>query len=286
MSRDYARNRLSTPKQKSSRASSGFAWLLIGILIGFMIGGIVYLKTQKNSPYFSATSATSDKSEKINPVQPAKNTQPNVAKPADQTDHKNNPKNIEKLQTQFDFYNVLPNQKAIGPTGDEDLSHIDAQKQDNNHNTLPPEQPSDTNLDKNSALEPATEVDTDTGPETDVDNIQPKNINPEKQPAQKPKNEDKSPDKTKDNTQKQTQKNTTKQYILQIATLSKTEDTERLKAKLTLLGFDVQTAPVYRQGKTMTRLFLGPFDNIHEADAMHQQLQENMITSTRLKFNH
>ena len=78
--------------------------------------------------------------------------------------------------------------------------------------------------------------------------------------------------------------NTTPNYVIQIATLSKPDDADQLKAQLLLLGFDVNVTPVQKNGQTLQRVWLGPFTNKGDASATQKQLKQNQITSSLLKL--
>jgi cell division protein FtsN len=72
-------------------------------------------------------------------------------------------------------------------------------------------------------------------------------------------------------------------YVLHIATLKNPQDVDHLKAELTLLGFDValQTTPI--KGESWTRIEVGPYTSLADAQADQDRLRKNSISSILAK---
>src|SRR5262245_26789311 len=110
MPRDYVKSR--SPRRQERSGPSGIVWLLMGVFIGLIIAGIFYLKNQNRAK--PAIPASPQKTAALTAAPPSQQ----APKTSAQTT------STQNLQTQFDFYNVLPNQKVTGPNGDEDTTEI------------------------------------------------------------------------------------------------------------------------------------------------------------------
>lgn len=73
------------------------------------------------------------------------------------------------------------------------------------------------------------------------------------------------------------------QYELEITTTDNYLNVDQLKAKLLILGFDVNVTELDKNGKPFYHLTLGPYDTKEIAKRDQQQLQSNNITSTLRK---
>lgn len=105
MPRDYKSRSRRSRDEYESEGPSPLVWLFVGILIGLIISGIFYLRGQHSTP------VTITK-----PAPTAKHTPKKVQEDkAIQPDQKQTPTNSQNLQTQFDFYNVLPNKSQNAP---------------------------------------------------------------------------------------------------------------------------------------------------------------------------
>ena len=202
MPRDYKSRSRRSRDEYESEGPSPLVWLFVGILIGLIISGIFYLRGQHSTPVT------------INKPLPTKHIPKKAEEDkAIQPNQKQTPTNSQNLQTQFDFYNVLPNksQNAPAPT----VSPAPAQ----------------------TSTSAATAISKSSG-----------------------------------------------SYAIQIATMSKPNDADQLKAQLLLLGFDVNVTPVKKNGQTLERVWIGPFTNKNDAVGTQKQLQQNQITSKLLKL--
>lgn len=218
MPRDYKSRSRRDRDEDENHGPSPMVWLFVGILIGLIISGIFYLRGQHNTPVT------------INHPLPAKHHKKKVDedKPV-KPEQKETPANAQNLQTQFDFYNVLPKQS----------------------NTASP-----------SAVPPSS---TTTSATTTVI----------------PKSTTRTPSAPTPTT---TSGKTALGYAVQIATMSKSDDADQLKAQLLLLGFDVNVTPAQKNGRTLERVWIGPFTNKNDALSTQKQLQQNQITSQLLKL--
>lgn len=255
MPRDYAKNSRSSRQQQTSSGPSGIVWLLMGVLVGLIIAGVFYLKNQTPHPAAFAPS------EKTNTTNNKPAAQPSTAASS----------NTQNLQTQFDFYNVLPSQKVVGPSGDEDTSVIDNQ----NATPTPAAAPA------NNAATPATTTTTSTPvatpptpAATSSSTASPAPVSAATPTIVKPKA-----------TNNVASDNKAASYVVQIGTYTGFNEVDQLKAQLSLSGFEVNVTPVQKNGKTLQRVWLGPYHSQAEAQTMQKQLQDNQISSKVLKNN-
>ena len=68
-------------------------------------------------------------------------------------------------------------------------------------------------------------------------------------------------------------------YILQIGSFRKQLDADRLKAELTLKGFDVEVKRVETKNGTWNRVRIGPYPTIVMAEKVQSKLRTNRIDS-------
>jgi cell division protein FtsN len=252
MPRDYVKSHSRRPQKHSG--PSGVIWLLMGILIGLIIAGVFYVKNQ-NHPKPLILPEFSQKT-------PASSTSHNSPAPSHSPSSSTTPAKTvspQNLQTQFDFYNVLPSQKVIGPSGDEDTADINPDKSQTPSSSSPAALPA----------EKQTKPDTPILP-------QQKKLPPVVQAVPSPKSKAVM-------TPAPLTAEKPSSYIVQVAALSNSGDADQLKAQLTLLGFEVKVTTLDKNGKTYHRVWLGPFHGTHEAESIQKQLQENMISSKVLK---
>lgn len=277
MPRDYVKSR--TRRQERS-GPSGVIWLLMGVLIGLIIAGVFYVKNQNRHAPQPMTVPEPQLQQKTTAVTPTQQPAKTAAKAP----------STQNLQTQFDFYNILPSKKVIGPSGDENTTEIQ------NQNAASAAAAASTQAQSNpqtTAAPPATptvvsEPELKSEPVSKPESEQPKIVEhktktqPSKQlppviqatPAYKAKSTVTSPPASSAKSSA---------YIVQVAALSDESDADQLKAQLTLLGFNVNVTGIKKNEKTFHRVWLGPFHSKSEAESAHKQLQENMISSQVLK---
>lgn len=290
MPRDYVRNRPSSRSSHKPRKSGGVVWLLAGIFIGLIIAGVYYVKnhpmdthtpqpfsqptvTKEPPPVESKNSTTTSSVKKPNASNNVSNSK-TVTQAATST-HPSNAAS-QNLQTQFDFYNVLPGKNVTGPSGDEDVSAVKPAAQ------TPPSSPAAAQTSQNvpqktqsstdDGVDAARDSDSDSDSDDSNDNgnntptlnaAQPK---PQAPPPSPPLHESKP-----------------KGFVIQVGTFSQFADADKLKAQLVLLGFDVKSTNVTKSGKIFTRVWLGPFHTEDEASSVNEQLKENNISAKVLK---
>lgn len=75
------------------------------------------------------------------------------------------------------------------------------------------------------------------------------------------------------------------QYILQVASVKNVNDADRLKAQLTLLGFDVHISEFKTKTGTFNRVSLGPYDNVGKAESARERLAKNQYQSIIRRVN-
>jgi len=295
MPRDYVRNRpgssakFTSQKQQKRSGSKGPVWLLAGVFIGLIIAGVFYVKNHPSQlqpacvPVGStAASVASDSvtSEKTTttakaPKEAAQQTAMSAATgntssvqdKANANNQKKKPDN-QKLQTQFDFYNVLPGKNIVGPSGDEDTSALQPQSAQPNNSS-----PSSS---ANSSTTKADSANNDNDSDSDSDDTVKENnsentIDAQIQNTVKNMPSDKS-DKSKP-----------VGYILQAGVFSQYSDADNLKAQLVLLGFEAKISTYTKNGKTLTKVWLGPFHSSEEAKSIQDQLKDNAISAKLLK---
>jgi cell division protein FtsN len=281
MPRDNVRNRpgssakFASQKQQPSKTSKGPVWLLAGVFIGLIIAGVFYVKNHpaqlQVSPTTSSASSdvgTSSAKEPVSPQSVSQNNAPAVQGNIAAANQKQPPNN-QKLQTQFDFYNVLPGKNIVGPSGDEDASAL--QPQASTSNTPSPQATGSAVAAKPIQADDADDLnnDSDDSAKSDHSNdkTQPQTLNTKSKdvPASKP-------DKSK-----------ALGYTLQAGVFSQYSDADNLKAQLDLLGFEAKVSTYTKNGKTLTKIWLGPFRSSEEAKSVQDQLKDNAISAKLLK---
>ena len=70
-------------------------------------------------------------------------------------------------------------------------------------------------------------------------------------------------------------------YFLQVAALKRQEDADALKAKLLLLGFDVNIKTQNIKGEILYRVNIGPYPTLSALHGDQSRLRENNINSIR-----
>lgn len=295
MPRDYSRNkndrsadRRDYRRNNSAGSSSGFTWLLIGILVGLSIAGIAYLNQSRNH----------------NNVEANLNSQQQVAanRPASATNAKKNNTN----NPQFDFYNMLPSSQVSTPTA------TDQTTSDNVTHPSPPPNPAKVNAILSGVTPPPANANSSNNTNTDNSNA---NGNAKATTASQPisantvddngdivsvpkntGNASSTPSTTaqpKNNNAQQitakpltnTSPNSNSAYIIQLAAFLHYQQADQFKAQLALSGYEAKIVAFQKNGKTLQRVWIGPYPTLAAAAAVQRQLATNQIKSTLLRVN-
>jgi cell division protein FtsN len=278
MPRDYVKTRAKRNEVRSG--PPGFVWLLIGVLVGLIIAGVFYLKGQtKPKKVLLPQEKQAIQNVQTAPAPGALSTTPPPAKPKQ-------PPQTQNLQTQFDFYSVLPGKKAIGPGGDEDTTEIQQQNNNMAKNNGAPVSSSQASPDANNGPAGPTAVlpppvTPAMPPPVSTERKLPPPLTSGKVVSTAPT----PPPETSSPVAKQKPKlpPTPTGYIVQVATFGEHSDADQQKAQLALLGFEAKISEIQKNGKTLERVWLGPFTSRDDAQAVQKQLQENMISGKVLK---
>lgn len=86
-----------------------------------------------------------------------------------------------------------------------------------------------------------------------------------------------------DNSTEATKAALQEEYILQVASVNKFQDADRLRAQLLLLGFEVFINKSRSGNMTWHRVNIGPFKSLKEAEQKQDALRKNEINSMLLK---
>jgi cell division protein FtsN len=73
-------------------------------------------------------------------------------------------------------------------------------------------------------------------------------------------------------------------YIIQVASFSNYQDADRMRAQLTMSGFDVYIQSAQQSGKTLYRLNMGPYVSKDVAMVKQKELQDYNISSFLIKL--
>lgn len=77
----------------------------------------------------------------------------------------------------------------------------------------------------------------------------------------------------------------TGRYVLQVGSFKNFGEADNLKAKLTMLGFDVKVKSGQKAGVAWHRVYIGAFANSQLANQVQQQLKEQQISSIMVKVS-
>jgi cell division protein FtsN len=264
MARDYARNRSSrrnariaelTPRggrrpsgqrrlnaYRQPRRPRTLLWLATGILLGFLLAGGLYLKTCNTNPVTKnlANAATV----KTNP----------------ENKNKSKVKSAEKRSENSETTNISESE-------DPEISELASARLKSKLNKIVKKNDDDeepqyefyTMLSKNTVETPKS-----NNPETPSQKATENQIeNPSEKPISKTQN-----------------KNTTNNhYQLQVASFSKLQDADRLKAELILQGHNASIQKQQINNVVHYRVYIGAFNSSKEAHAKQQNLSKNKIKS-------
>lgn len=309
MAKDYAKqpprrrskNQRSRGYSKKKQANQSKLYVFTGILLVLFIGGLMYLNKHKPTPSPA--------------VVPTKNTE--VAAPASSSishhashhklkkvakNNSNSSNSKEPQPPQFDFYTILPKMKVWvpknqtgqatqtnkppiiptinGPVATNTLNNQDTEtaKKTNDKKTNDNVSSATEMAKKDLALEQNSQQDDMTA---GVPTTSKKDVKlPTPLESMSNNDSDSATDSAASTTSKSTQANSHQHYLLQIASQKNSGDTDRLKAQLTLLGFDVVVKPAQSKDKTVNRIWVGPFNTLAAATKAQLDLTAAHIKST------
>lgn len=320
MPRDYSRNRNDRSsdrrdyKRSSSQSASGITWLLIGILVGLCIAGVAYLNQSKNhndnaqnnnatqlaanqinhnsantskkvnanNPQFDFYNTLSSDQDNSAPTTAANNTNttndgaapnsspPNPAKvnailsgvtpPSANTANANANANQNNNATQAQINNTNQN-SSENQTDNAIQNNNENQINKNNVNTKNNAQPLSANsVDDNGNVlsTPKNTTKTSVANSTTTNNS-----SANAQPAANSQN--------------------SLPYVIQLAAFTHHQQADQFKAQLAFYGYEAKIVSFQRDGKTLQRVWLGPYPSLTAAAAVQRQLAENRIKSTLIR---
>lgn len=303
MAKDYAKSYGKRKKQYKSSSNSGAAWLVVGLLIGLGIGGFLYINQNGTSAF---------KNLKIAPAHVV------IHKEKTQVTHNKSaatPKE-ETKQPQFDFYTILPNMngnddaktqvaqqqapaaatpttvaavKPAPPAAATPVKIVSAASEadatiENKTDTKPTHkvataQPAEKNI-TDADADTATEAKKSAHKQELMKKAMHKELAEENSEVVKKQTSSKTTDETSSESHPKKEATKSSRYVLQIASFKSFEEADQLKAKLTMLGFDVKM----KSGAKGHRVYLGIFNNSQQASQVQQQLKEQQINSTMVKL--
>ena len=308
MPRDYSRNKNDRSsgrrdyRRNSSESSSGISWLLIGVLVGLCIAGIAYLNQSKNH----------------NGVENNPNAQQQMA--INQTTAPTTAKKTTTNSPHFDFYNMLPSSQVSAPNATDDN---DEQTTSDNveHTSTPPNpakvnailsgitpppananlannantnntnenanQNANTNSNQNNNSKQTTAQPISANSVDDNGDIisVPKNTSSENStPATTAQSADNNAQQTKPINTTTTAQNSSA-YVIQLAAFLHYQQADQYKAQLALSGYEAKIVSFQKNGKTLQRVWIGPYPSLTAAAVIQRQLAANEIKSTLLRVN-
>ncbi len=291
MSKDYAKTRQSRRRSRpvnNTKTGSNFTWLIVGLVMGVIIAGLGFLKHR-------VTATVHPESKLLLDTQPKKQQNARVAaKQSEPSEDKVN----------FDFYTILPNMKVAGSNAksiaDKSKAHsfTENNSEINNKGTkslakidlpAPKITPKEVQNVEQHLLSPSQPVKVENHHlkliTTERTKQAPKTVSVEKsQPVAKVGQigapvVDLSVDK------RSPVKNTaiSPTYIVQIAAFQRFEDADRLKAQLSLGGYEAKVRTVPVRGVTWHRVWLGPYADLSAARKIQQELLTKHTKSVVVK---
>lgn len=254
MAKDYAKNsRVRNRAMKSDRSQNsipGWFWFFAGIFIGILVVGIFYLKTLKHNNIQSAS---------------VFNNQP--TKPH-QTKHEHNKPAEQHNQPRFDFYTMLPKMK-VGANNEM------GQSKENNNHTEENYQDKLKNIDPaQSALNRFDKDDEELSTQSQENNQQVSTSVGQQAPQSNANQEQANSIEGKE----QSSLNSANAYIVLVKQLQTTKSADKVKAQLSLAGYDVKMEPINLADETLNRILLGPFKTKEEAEQARKMLLDNHLT--------
>jgi cell division protein FtsN len=207
-------------------------------------------------------------------------------------------KKTNTSNTQFDFYNMLPANQVSAPTATDQNA---AQTTNDNvaHPSAPPN-PAKVNSILSGVTPPTANANANNlnvnASNNNTSNTQNNNSHQNTVSANSvddngdiisvPKNT--STGNTTSTVQAKNnsaQPNTSSAYIIQLAAFLHYQQADQFKAQLALSGYEAKVVAFQKNGKTLQRVWIGPYPSLTAAAAVQRQLATNQIKSTLLKVN-
>lgn len=323
MPRDYSRNRNDRSsgrrdsRQNYSQSSSGLSWMLIGILVGLCIAGVAYLNQSKNHNAIqsninstqqmalnqSAThsAATTKKANTNNPQFDFYNMLPSA--------QVSSPTATEANAAQTTTDNVAPTTPPPNPAkvnailsgvtpppANANLSSastVNAQLKTNAtpvNNTNQKTDEASNATDQNTTAAPVNNTGQTNNTDDSEQPVSANSVDDNGEIITAPKNTVKS------HVAKTTQTQTLNtppdnsiatasggQYVIQLAAFAHFQQADQFKAQLAFTGYEAKIVAFKKNGRTLQRVWLGPYPTLTAAAEVQRQLATNQIKSTLLR---
>jgi cell division protein FtsN len=288
MARDYAKQQRFKTRSKKNYGKKppipGWFWLLTGLVIGFLVGGLFYLKNFHASAMPMEESTASSKAESQNHKKSHHSKKEESSSTVTPSNH-----------PRFDFYTMLPKMQVGRASDDEtklnessNIKEITPLKKDSSA-------PNNLDLKKNDPSllplkgTPNTEEEQQNTVKTEsLNNIDPaqnalgrfktenKNTKKDLKSSNPPISENFVSSVPEENKLK-TEDQTAQGYLVFVQDLQSDQEADRIKAKLLLAGYDVKFEPMNLAGKSLNRVLLGPFATKVEAFQAQKTLGKQHI---------
>lgn len=275
MARDYAK-----AKHKNAAAPARWRWLLIGLVIGFGVAGIMYLKFNINNIESASTwlnehskSTNSPSSKPLSHNSETPNKTANVA---------------AKDKLHFDFYTVLPKMEVkseakaapkmqpVEPVATADLPAKPASAPSNDHPTINNSgalKQAETSL----LAPPASSSKKNTSANHDDETKSTTDPKPVATTSHKKTETTTATANESASTSSTTSATSNTNQIIQVGSFQKYESADQLRAQLTMIGVDAHIKSVKEHGVVWKKVWLGPFSSAADLAKVQKQLQENGI---------
>lgn len=318
MPRDYSRNRNNRSsdrrdyKQGSSQSASGITWLLIGILVGLCIAGVAYLNQSKNhndnaqnnnntqlaanpanhnstnaskksnvnSPQFDFYNTLSSDQDNSAPTTAANNTNTTT----DGAAPNSSPPNPAKVNAILS--GVTP-PSANATNAGENQNNNTAQLNNANQNSSTNQT---NNAIQNSSANQANNNQNNVNSKSNAQPLSANSVDDNGEVMSTPKNATKTnvensttTNNNATNSQSDSNSQSALPYVIQLAAFMHHQQADQFKAQLAFYGYEAKIVSFQRDGKTLQRVWLGPYPSLTAAAAVQRQLAENKIKSTLIR---
>lgn len=256
MPKEYRKRRGS--RASKSNTSHGFAWAVFGILVGLFLAIVIYWQLAPSNSHSDVNKSQTHAS----------------AKTAKTTTHTHSAVTSKKpAAPEFDFYTVLPKMQVAPNSSTPVKAQAERPVMPVNTPVAPPSTPS---VIPNSVTTPAVPPET-VSPDKQV--VLPST--PDAAPPTAPSTTLLPPASSKKTSIPKDQEHAN--YLLQMASLKNYADADRLKAQLTMLGFDVYIVPYKGNGQIYNRVVMGPYSSRSAAVQQQTLLQKRHVPSILIR---